>query len=80
MSPPRSGHSMAARVSPFVRKVAGLCIGKGVPYEVEAVNVFDPPQWFRDISPMKRIPCCAIVRWPKKAWRVLSPIHPRSVR
>jgi glutathione S-transferase len=43
-------------VSPFVRKVAGLCIEKGVEYEVEAINVFDPPQWFRDISPMKRIP------------------------
>jgi len=43
-------------VSPFVRKVAGLCIAKGVDYEVEAVNVFDPPTWFRDISPMKRIP------------------------
>jgi glutathione S-transferase len=43
-------------VSPFVRKVAGVCIIKGVDYEVEAVNVFDPPQWFRDISPMKRIP------------------------
>ncbi|MDP4605917.1 MAG: glutathione S-transferase family protein [Erythrobacter sp.] len=43
-------------VSPFARKVAGVCIEKGVPYEIEAVNVFDPPQWFRDISPMKRIP------------------------
>ena len=43
-------------VSPFVRKVAGVCIEKGVPYEVEAVNVFDPPAWFREISPMKRIP------------------------
>ncbi|RNJ62538.1 MAG: glutathione S-transferase family protein [Porphyrobacter sp. IPPAS B-1204] len=43
-------------VSPFVRKVAGVCITKGVDYEVEPVNVFDPPQWFRDISPMKRIP------------------------
>lgn len=43
-------------VSPFVRKVAGLCIEKGVDYAVEAINVFDPPQWFRDISPMKRIP------------------------
>lgn len=43
-------------VSPFVRKVAGVCIAKGVSYEVEPVNVFDPPQWFRDISPMKRIP------------------------
>ena len=43
-------------VSPFVRKVAGVCIAKGVAYETEAVNVFDPPAWFRAISPMKRIP------------------------
>ncbi len=43
-------------VSPFLRKVAAVCIEKSVPYDVEAVNVFDPPQWFRDISPMKRIP------------------------
>ncbi|NCP14648.1 MAG: glutathione S-transferase family protein [Sphingomonadales bacterium] len=43
-------------VSPFLRKIEGVCIAKGVAYEVEAVNVFAPPQWFRDISPMKRIP------------------------
>lgn len=43
-------------ISPFVRKVAGVCIAKGVPYEVEAINVFAPPAWFLDISPMKRIP------------------------
>jgi len=43
-------------VSPFVRKVAAVAIEKDVPFEVEPVNVFDPPQWFRDISPMKRIP------------------------
>lgn len=43
-------------LSPFVRKVAGVCIAKGVPYDLEAINVFDPPAWFHDISPMKRIP------------------------
>ncbi|MEO0057585.1 MAG: hypothetical protein RIT17_1038 [Pseudomonadota bacterium] len=43
-------------VSPFVRKVAGVCMAKGVDYEIEAVNVFDPPPAFRAISPMKRIP------------------------
>lgn len=43
-------------VSPFVRKVAGVCIAKGVDYEIEALNVFDPPAAFREISPMKRIP------------------------
>jgi glutathione S-transferase len=43
-------------LSPFVRKVAGVCIAKDVPFEVEGINVFDPPAWFADISPMKRIP------------------------
>ena len=43
-------------VSPFVRKVAAVAIEKDVPFEIEAVNVFDPPEWFRAISPMKRIP------------------------
>jgi len=43
-------------VSPFVRKVAAVCIEKGVDYTIEAVNVFDPPEWFLEISPMKRIP------------------------
>jgi glutathione S-transferase len=43
-------------VSPFARKAATCCILKGADYEIEAVNVFAPPQWFRDISPMKRIP------------------------
>ncbi|MGB3710686.1 MAG: glutathione S-transferase family protein [Erythrobacter sp.] len=43
-------------VSPFVRKVAGVSIEKDVPFDIEQVNVFDPPEWFRDISPMKRIP------------------------
>lgn len=43
-------------LSPFVRKAAGVCIAKAVAFEIEAVNVFAPPQWFLDISPMKRIP------------------------
>ena len=43
-------------VSPFVRKAAAFCIEKGVDFELESVNVFDPPDWFHEISPMKRIP------------------------
>lgn len=43
-------------LSPFVRKAAAVCIEKDIPFEVEPVNVFDPPHWFREISPMKRIP------------------------
>lgn len=43
-------------LSPFVRKAAAVAIEKDAPFEIEAVNVFDPPEWFREISPMKRIP------------------------
>jgi glutathione S-transferase len=43
-------------VSPFVRKVAALCGEKDVAFATENVDIFNPPQWFRDISPLKRIP------------------------
>ena len=43
-------------LSPFLRKAAGVCIAKGVAFEVEGINIFAPPPWFLDISPMKRIP------------------------
>ena len=43
-------------LSPFLRKAAGVCIAKGVAFEVEGVNIFAPPPWFLEISPMKRIP------------------------
>lgn len=43
-------------LSPFVRKAAALLEEKGQPYEIEAVDVFNPPEWFVAISPLKRIP------------------------
>ncbi len=43
-------------VSPFVRKVMALAIVKGAAFEIEPVNIMDPPDWFATISPMKRIP------------------------
>ena len=43
-------------VSPFVRKVLATAIEKGAGFDVEPVNVMSMPDWFIDISPMKRIP------------------------
>lgn len=43
-------------LSPFVRKAAALLEEKGVGYDIEAVDVFNPPEWFVAISPLKRIP------------------------
>ena len=43
-------------VSPFVRKIAAMLHEKEVGYDIEPVNIMSPPNWFGDISPMKRIP------------------------
>lgn len=43
-------------VSPFVRKVLAFAIEKGASFDIEPVNIMNPPEWFGDISPMKRIP------------------------
>lgn len=43
-------------VSPFVRKVQAVIAEKGVDQDFEAVDIFNPPEWFVSISPAKRIP------------------------
>ena len=43
-------------LSPFLRKSAAMLEEKGQPYEIEMVDVFNPPEWFVAISPLKTIP------------------------
>jgi glutathione S-transferase len=43
-------------VSPFVRKAMACAMEKGAAFDVEAVNIMDMPDWFLEISPMRRIP------------------------
>jgi glutathione S-transferase len=45
-----------ANISPFVRKVRVVLAEKGLAYTLEPVNPFNPPDSFREISPLKRIP------------------------
>lgn len=45
-----------ANASPFVRKVRVLLAEKGLDYELESVNPFAPPEGFRRISPLGKIP------------------------
>ncbi len=42
--------------SPFVRKVLVTLQEKQLPWTLEEVNVFDPPEWFLSMSPARRIP------------------------
>ena len=45
-----------APLSPFVRKVDAALREKGVPFELESVNIMPMPDWFKEISPARRIP------------------------
>jgi glutathione S-transferase len=47
---------LGSPISPFVRKVMVFLAEKGVPYEHEDVNPFSPPDGFREVSPLGRIP------------------------
>ncbi len=50
--------------SPFVRKTLVILTEKGLlqdrHWQLQEVNVFDPPEWFLAISPAKRIPVIMI--------------------
>ena len=45
-----------APLSPFVRKADALLREKGVAFELESVNIMPMPDWFKEISPARRIP------------------------
>ncbi len=45
-----------APLSPFVRKADAVLREKNVPFELESVNIMPMPDWFKEISPARRIP------------------------
>ncbi|WP_271407847.1 glutathione S-transferase family protein [Pseudomonas sp. Q1-7] len=45
-----------APLSPFVRKVRLFLREKGLDYQLEIVSPFSQPAWFRELSPLGRIP------------------------
>jgi len=47
---------LGGSVSPFVRKVRVFLVEKGLEFEHEQVNPFAPPEGYREISPLGKIP------------------------
>jgi glutathione S-transferase len=43
-------------LSPFVRKADAFLREKGAEFELESVNIMPMPEWFKEISPSRRIP------------------------
>lgn len=42
--------------SPYVRELRVMMAEKSISYELVQVNVFQPPAWFAEISPLGKIP------------------------
>ena len=43
-------------LSPFVRKVEAVLECAGQAFDFENINIMDMPDWFLEISPLRRIP------------------------
>jgi len=44
------------KVCPFVQRSVILLKEKGVDYDIEYIDVYDPPAWFLEISPTGKVP------------------------
>ena len=44
------------KICPFVQRVTALLEAKGVPYDIEFIDLSAKPQWFLDISPTGQVP------------------------
>jgi len=71
---------LGSPISPFVRKVTVTLIEKGVAFEQEMINPFDPPDGFRDLSPLGKIPVLRdgdrLVNDSSVICRYLDRLHP----
>lgn len=44
------------KICPFVQRVTALLEAKGVPYEIDYIQLSNKPRWFLDISPNGQVP------------------------
>jgi glutathione S-transferase len=76
---------LGASVSPYVRKVRVVLEEKGIAYKLEPISPMQPPDWFREVSPLGRIPvlkdashpATARSRIPRPSALILSSNIPR---
>lgn len=44
------------KICPFVQRVTALLEAKGIPYDIEYIQLSSKPEWFLDISPTGQVP------------------------
>jgi len=48
------------KLCPFVQKAVLTLLTKGIDYDIEYLDLENPPQWFADISPLGKVPVLKI--------------------
>ena len=49
-------HLISFKLCPFVQRSVIMMQEKGVEYDITYIDLKEPPQWFRDISPLGKVP------------------------
>lgn len=64
MSQPAKLELVSFKVCPFVQRSAIALNEKGVDYDLKHINLQDPPDWFKAISPLGKVPVLVVEDTP----------------
>lgn len=49
-------HLISFKLCPFVQRSVIMMLEKGVDYDITYINLKEPPEWFKEISPLGKVP------------------------
>ncbi|MBC8212820.1 MAG: glutathione S-transferase family protein [Gammaproteobacteria bacterium] len=49
-------HLISFKLCPYVQKAVLTLLSKGIDYEIEYIDLENPPAWFRELSPLGKVP------------------------
>lgn len=53
-------HLVSHEICPYVQRAVITLLEKNAPFERTSINLAEPPQWFREISPLGKVPLLKI--------------------
>ena len=48
------------KLCPFVQRSAITLLYRKIPYEITYINLDEPPEWFKEISPLGKVPILSV--------------------
>lgn len=59
-SPQQKFRLVSFKLCPFVQRSAITLLRKKIPYEITYINLDQPPEWFKEISPLGKVPILSV--------------------